>query len=93
MSTLSQRYRPRPDVRYRVVEGEAVVVMQRSAELLLLNEVGAAILRLLDGHRTAAQVLDELRREFDVEPAELERDLRAFIDELAAAGVIETAPD
>ena len=89
MSGEPRRYRRLADVRFRVIDGEGVVVKQQSAELLVLNEVGARILELLDGERTTAEVLETLGEEFDAEAAELEGDLESFLRELSEAGVLE----
>jgi hypothetical protein len=81
--------RPRGDVRFRIVADEGVVIRQQAAEVLVVNEVGARILQLLDGKRSLAQVRACLAAEFAAEPAELERDVAAYVDALIAAGVVE----
>jgi hypothetical protein len=82
-------FRRSPQVRYRIVGNEAVVVRQDVAEVLVLNEVGGRVLELLDGLRTPAQICEVLRSEFEVEPARLERDLLIYLEELSQAGIIE----
>lgn len=81
--------RPRPDVRFRLLEGEAIVVRQQSAEVLGLNRVGSRILELLDGSRTLAEVAARLSGELDVEGDRLAADLLAFAEELEAGGLVE----
>jgi hypothetical protein len=76
-------------VRFRIVADEGVVIRQQAAEVLVVNEVGARLLQLLDGKRSLAQVRARLAAEFEVEPAELERDVAAYVDALIAAGVVE----
>ena len=88
----SPRYRRVADVRYRVLDGEAVVLRQRAAEVLGLNRVGSRVLELVDGETGVPELLDRLADEFEVERATLEADVRAFLDELVAAGVLERLP-
>jgi hypothetical protein len=79
------------DVRFRTVLDEGVVIKQGSAEVLVLNEVGARTLELLDGERTVADVEAALRREFEAPEGELGRDLAGYLEQLLGAGVIEKA--
>lgn len=92
LSGEAERYRPLSDVRFRVIGGEAVVLKQEAAEVLVLNEVGARILELLDGEHTTTEVLETLGREFDAEAAVLAGDLESFLRDLTDSGVVERIP-
>jgi hypothetical protein len=81
--------RRRGDVRYRVLDGEAVVVRQGAGEVLVMNEVAARILDLADGAATVAGWVEALAAEYDVARPALEHDVLGFAGELAAAGVLE----
>jgi hypothetical protein len=83
-------FKPRRDVRFRVVGDEGVVVRQESAEVIAVNGVGASLLSLLDG-RNVAGVVDGLLAEYDVERESLRRDVERFLLELREAGVVEPA--
>jgi pyrroloquinoline quinone biosynthesis protein D len=78
-----------PDVRFRVVDREAVVVRQRSAEVLVMNEVAARLLALADGVHPVSHWLDVLGDEFTVDRATLENDVLSFANDLAAEGLLE----
>jgi hypothetical protein len=84
-------FRPRRDVRFRVVGDEAVIVRQEDAEVIALNEVGASVLALLDSRRSVRDVLDALLEQYDVERESLAGDLARFLSELRDAGVVEEA--
>ena len=88
---MSETYRRRSDVRFRVIAGEAVVLRQEDAEVLVLNEVGARILELTDGSRSLAAIVNALEQEFEVGRTELETDVRGFVDDLLEAAVLEPA--
>ncbi|MEM8932409.1 MAG: PqqD family protein [Acidobacteriota bacterium] len=82
------------DVRFRVVDREAVVLRQQAGETLVLNEVGARILEILDGGASLADTAERLASEFDVQIEQATRDAEVFADELVAAGILEeAAPD
>jgi Coenzyme PQQ synthesis protein D (PqqD) len=84
--------RRRPDVRFRVIDEEGVVVRQSAGEVLVLNDLGTRILALADGLTPVACWIDSLLGDFDVERARLERDVVAFAGELVAQGLLEALP-
>jgi hypothetical protein len=83
--------RPASDVRFRIVDGEAVVVRQKSSEILVMSEVAARILALADGIRPIGAWVEELAAEFEVDRATLEQDVLRFAAELAGEGILEIA--
>ncbi len=84
-------YRRRPGVLHRVIDDEGLVLRQHEGEVLGLNEVAAAVLDRLDGSTGVDAIIDTLAPVYDVDRAELERDVRSFVEALLSAGVIEDA--
>lgn len=82
----------RPDVRYRLVDGKGVVIRQGIGEVLVLNRVGARILDLLQKGASVEGVLETMQREFEVGPAELERDALEFTEQLLDSAILEEVP-
>lgn len=82
---------PHPQVAGRVVNGEAVLVLPGKGQVKVLNEVGARIWELADGNRTVAEIVDCIDTEFDVARPVAEADTCAFIERLAAMGILELA--
>lgn len=82
-------YRRASEVRYRIVDGEAVVIRQRAAEVLGLNPVGSTILDLIDGQRGTAEIVAGLVERYSVEPSVAADDVRRFLAELRDSGLIE----
>jgi hypothetical protein len=76
-------------VRFRILEGEAVVLHQRSAEIMVFDDVATRILALVDGKAPVAHWVEVLGREYDVPPDILERDLLDFAEELVREGLLE----
>lgn len=85
------RYRRAADVRFRILDGEAVVVRQRAAEVLGLDAAASRILELLDGERSLEAVIAALTAEYEGEPEAIAREVEAFVEELVAAGIVEPA--
>ena len=84
--------RLRPDVRFRQVAGEGIVLRQKAGEVLVLNEVGARIVALLEESLTPPEIVARIEAEFDAEPGRLAADVSGFLEELCAAGVVEEEP-
>lgn len=82
-----------PDTRYRRVQEEGVVIRQRTAEALVVNELGARLLDLIDGRSTVEELLDRLEAEYDVERPRLEADVLAYLDELERIGLVVAQND
>lgn len=87
--TVSSVLKRRPDVRFRVVDGEAVVVRQGAGEVVVLNEIGARILALADGTSAIGTWMAPLLAEYETDEATLLGDVLAFAGELVAGGVLE----
>lgn len=88
MSAGAAVLRRAPDVRYRVLDGEAVVLSQKRGEVIGLSEVGSRLLDLCDGTRDVAAILEVVAEEFDVEREQLERDANDFFGQLLEIGVL-----
>ena len=54
----------------------------------VLNATAAAIAQRLDGTRTIAAIAEELAREHGAPVAEVEADVTALVDQLAAKGLL-----
>ena len=80
------------DVRYRVVEGEAVIVRQSEGEVVVLNQVGARILELAAEGRAVASIVDTLLEEYDADRATVDADVREHLTELLSVGVVAPTP-
>lgn len=90
--TGSTVLRRRADVRYRRIEGEAVVLRQSAAEVLVLNGVGAAVLDLADGLRPVGEWIDALALRYGADRETVARDVLEFAGEAEEAGLLEALP-
>ncbi|MCA9937044.1 MAG: PqqD family protein [Anaerolineales bacterium] len=80
---------PVPDIIWRILDGEVVLVSPRAGKVRVLNEVGSALWQLLDGKRTVGEMQAYLVRHYDVMPAQAAADLDTFLQDLAARGLIQ----
>jgi coenzyme PQQ synthesis protein D (PqqD) len=86
---MTSVFRRTRDVRFRMIDHEAVVVRQSAAEVMVINEIAARILALADGATPVAAWVEALLGEFAVDRGTLERDVLAFAAELAREGLLE----
>jgi len=78
----------------RVVAGETLIVPIRGkvgdlASIYSFNGTGTLIWKLLDSPKTITQLAGSLARDYDVDPAQAERDVTSFVDEMKAVGLVE----
>jgi hypothetical protein len=81
--------RPSPDVVYQEVEGDAVLVHLRTNRIYALNRTGARLWHFLAAGHDTGGIVTELAREFDVDRAELEQEVTALLEQLAAEKLIQ----
>ena len=81
-----------PDVVFRDLEGEAVILDLASGTYFGLNEVGTRVWRLVDEGRDAAQIVDAVAAEYDADRTTIEQDVARLLDALSARRLIVDAP-
>ena len=87
--SLEARPRRHPDSAFRPVADEGgLVVLPGRAEVKVLNPVGIRIFGLLDGAHSVEEIAGVIAAEYDVAPAEAQEDVRAFVGELEAHGML-----
>jgi coenzyme PQQ synthesis protein D (PqqD) len=77
------------DAMCRELHSEAVILDLGSGTYFGLNAVGTRIWQLIERHGRLNAVFEELCREYDAAPDQLERDLLELVDRLADAGLVE----
>jgi hypothetical protein len=90
--SFSERVRVAPDVLFRLVGDEGVLLNLQTELYLGLNTVGTRIWSVLGSASSIQAAYDELLQEFDVEPTKLRADLEEFIDQLLDQKLIEAGP-
>jgi hypothetical protein len=80
--------RPHPDVVWRRVGAEVIVVNLKTGCMYSLNYTGARLWELISAGHDRAAVETALIEEFDVEEGELRRQVAAGLEQLAKAGLV-----
>ena len=88
-TTKGHFFRRCRDVRYRVVGGQAVIIVQDAGEAIVLNEVGTRVLELIDRDLNTKQIADDLCEHFEVGLDQAMSDLEEYLQDLLEAGVVE----
>jgi hypothetical protein len=79
-----------PDVLYRDLEGQAVILDLSSGLYFGLNEVGTRIWTLMAEGRDISAIVQALVREFDADESTIERDVRDLVDVLRSRNLISS---
>ncbi len=90
---MSRVARISPDVLFRELAGEAVLLDLKSQRYFGLDAIGTRVWQLLGERQQMAGVLQAMLDEFDVEESQLRQDVAAFLRQLKEAGLIELAPE
>ena len=69
--------------------GETALLHFKSGVYYGLNPVATFVWKLIQGPKTFEDLREAVLKEYDVEPDQCERDLRALLEELSAAHLIE----
>jgi len=94
---LDHKYVPADEVVAREIEGELILVPLTSGigdleeELFSLNAAGKAIFNKLDGRKNLRTVIEELSRDFEADPVEIEEDVLGLMEELLKRRIVVDA--
>jgi hypothetical protein len=91
---LNRIYNKNPDVVYRIIAGEAILIpiskdTQIAGRLFSLNEVGAFIWERIDGQRNLAEIVNAILDEREVTEETAREDLISLVNELQELGAIK----
>lgn len=77
------------DVLFRILGDEAVILNLSTGVYFGLDDVGTRIWQLLSEHGSTEKILQSLRGEYEVEDAQLRRDVDDLIRRLADHGLVQ----
>jgi hypothetical protein len=87
--SFSARVSVAPDVLFRLVGEEGVLVNLNTELYLGLNPVGTRMWSVLGSTNSIQAAYDQLLQEYEIDPAQLRADLEEFIDQLIGQKLIE----
>jgi len=92
LPNLTTRIAPHPDVVWRLVEGEVVLLNVTTGQYYSLDEVGTRVWSLLPATGSSLEGLrNALLEEFEATPSDIDRDLQDLFGRLLAADLVVTA--
>jgi hypothetical protein len=89
---VDKALRPHPDVVWRRVGEEAVVVNLKTNRIYSLNHTGARFWELISGGHDREAAEAALIDEFDIEESKLRKEVATVLDELTREGLILKGP-
>jgi hypothetical protein len=91
--SFTERVRVAPDVLFRLLGEEAVLVNLNTGRYLGLNLMGTRMWSVLTSATSIQEAYEELLQEYEVEPAQLRADVGEFIDQLFGQKLIEAGAE
>ncbi len=86
-----ENFKRNPDVSWRTIEGQAVLVFNREGEIQVLNEVGTYVWEHMC--EPVEIMARGIASEYDVSEEEALKDVEAFLEELKGSGAILPAEE
>jgi hypothetical protein len=80
-----------PDVLVAHLQGEAVILHVETKRYYRLNDTAASIWKAIERHEGLSGIVASLCREFDVAPADAEREAKRVVDDLVEQGLLQRA--
>ncbi len=91
--TRQQRFTKSSSARYRVLDGEAVVVEQNAGEMMTLNATGTQVLELAVAGASVGEIVDQISSECADPNADIPADVDSFLRELERNSVLDRSPE
>jgi len=77
-----------PELTWRLLDGEAVIVSPTSGEIRVLNHVGTKIWQLIVDSHTVEDIEQVLVNQYKLSPQQAKADVSAFLEDLLERGLI-----
>ncbi len=88
----TDRLRLSPQVRFRAVDKEGVIIHTQRGVVIVVNSLGLRIMELIREHGCRQGVLDRLIDEYDAPESILSTDLDDFLARLREQALVESIP-
>lgn len=76
------RYRQNPEIAWRRIDGDVLLVDPGRSQMRQLNAVGALVWETLDAPRTLDELVDAVVARFETSAAQARTDVQAFLEKL-----------
>jgi len=79
---MSNLLKKNPDIKWKEVDGEIVLLNFKTGGCFGLQAVGASFWEMVDGNRSLEDIVTALLDEYDVEETSLTQDIRELLAEM-----------
>ena len=86
-----RRFRQKPRIAWREIDGEAVLVDPVRGRMLVLNDTGLYLWQALELPKNTGELADSLCAEFAVSAETATRDVNVFLESLRERNLLEAA--
>lgn len=86
-----RRFRQKPRIAWREIDGEAVLVDPVRGRMLVLNDTGLYLWQALERPKDSRELAESLCTEFDVSADTAAHDVGAFLESLRERNLVEVA--
>ncbi len=90
--SFSTRVAALPEVMYRSVGDEAVLLNVKKQSYFGLDAVGARMWTVLNQSASIQKAFESLLEEYEVGASDLRKDLEAFVEKLLEQGLVQVQP-
>ena len=80
--SIEKIWKTNPEVAFREIEGEILLIHPESNELFVINETGKKIWELLQKGESESAIISQLSEAYYVSEAEIAKDLTIFLEAL-----------
>jgi hypothetical protein len=77
---------------WRVIDGEAVLLIPEEAELYALKGCGSRVWEILEEESSISEIVQRICDEYEVAPQRAREDITGFVHRLAAVKLVEIVP-
>lgn len=89
MKNSEQKIFLNPDVVFREVDGEGLLMEPTSRSLHIVNDSGLAFWKMMKNEMTAAELVDAALEVYDVDREQLESDVSAFLGKMSELHLVK----
>ena len=86
----TQRFKQKPSLVWREVDDGVVIVSPAGGEVRALNALGSTVWTMLDGTKSAGQIITELKSSYpSISEQQLQADFMIFIESLLSRDLVD----
>ena len=77
------------DLIWRSLDDGTVIINPEHGDVKVLNDVGARVWELVDGHRSIGQIAREINRDYEVSLDDANADLMSYLEVMIDQGLMQ----